>query len=85
MGLTNKKTLISFCCAATLLDLSESTVRKRLCGTENLTHVRKGNSPRTSLILEEVLQLKSEWIEAATHTSSGSSGKRANNRLKLVA
>lgn len=65
MGMTNKKTLIPFCCAATLLDLSESTVRKRLCGTENLTHVQKGNSKRFSLILEEVILLKSEWIESS--------------------
>lgn len=77
MGLASKQTLIGVCCAAVLLDVSESTIRRRLCGTENLTHVPKGNSSRISLILEEVIALKAEWIEAAQRKQS------AGKRLKL--
>ncbi len=67
MSLINKQTLIAPCCAGTLLDLDESTLRKGKAGTESLTQIRRGNGKRqrVSFILEEVLQLKSEWIEAA--------------------
>lgn len=59
------KTLIGLCCAATLLDLDQSTIRKGLCGTDVLSQVRRGNGSRqrVSLILEEVVALKAEWIE----------------------
>jgi hypothetical protein len=69
MSLLTRKTqtLISPCCAASILDLDESTVRKGLAGTESLTRVRRGygKRQRLSLILEEVIMLKSSWIEAA--------------------
>ena len=69
MSLIKRKsnTLIAPCCAGLLLDLDESTLRKGQAGTESLTQVRRGNGKRqrVSFILEEVLQLKSEWIEAA--------------------
>lgn len=67
MSLINKQTLIAPCCAGTLLDLDESTIRKGQAGTENLTQVRRGNGKRqrVSFILEEVLELKSEWIESS--------------------
>ena len=67
MSLINKQTLIAPCCAGTLLDLNESTLRKGKAGTENLTQIRRGSGKRqrVSFILEEVLQLKAEWIEAA--------------------
>ncbi len=69
MSLLNRKsqTLIAPCCAGILLDLDESTLRKGQAGTENLTQVRRGNGKRqrVSFILEEVIQLKIEWIEAA--------------------
>jgi len=67
MSLINKQTLIAPCCAGTLLDLDESTLRKGKAGTENLTQIRRGNGKRqrVSFILEEVLQLKSEWIQLA--------------------
>ncbi len=67
MSLINKQTLIAPCCAGILLDLDESTLRKGKAGTESLTQIRRGNGKRqrVSFILEEVLQLKSEWIEAA--------------------
>ena len=67
MSLINKQTLIAPCCAGMLLDLDESTLRKGKAGTESLTQIRRGNGKRqrVSFILEEVLQLKSEWIEAA--------------------
>ncbi len=67
MSLINKQTLIAPCCAGSLLDLHESTLRKGQAGTENLTQVRRGagKRQRVSFILEEVLQLKSEWISAA--------------------
>lgn len=67
MSLLNRQTLIAPCCAGALLDLHESTLRKGQAGTENLTQVRRGSGKRQriSFILEEVLQLKSEWIEAA--------------------
>ena len=67
MSLIKRQTLIAPCCAGTILDLDESTVRKGQAGTENLTQVRRGGGKRqrVSFILEEVLQLKAEWIEAA--------------------
>jgi hypothetical protein len=71
------QTLISPCCAAAILDLDESTIRKGLAGTENLTPVRRGHGKRQriSFILEEVVSLKAEWIEAA---------QRPLKNLKLV-
>ncbi len=69
MSLIKRKsqTLIAPCCAGMILDLDESTVRKGQAGTESLTQVRRGNGKRqrVSFILEEVLALKIEWIEAA--------------------
>jgi hypothetical protein len=69
MSLLNRKsqTLIAPCCAGILLDLDESTVRKGQAGTESLTQVRRGHGKRqrVSFILEEVISLKIEWIEAA--------------------
>ena len=64
------ETLIAPCCAAALLDLDESTLRKGNAGTESLTQIRHGNGKRQRVhfILEEVLQLKAEWIEAARKT-----------------
>ena len=78
MSLINKQTLIAPCCAGTLLDLDESTLRKGKAGTELLTHVRRGHGKRqrVSFILEEVLELKAEWIEAAQKTN--------RNVLRLV-
>ena len=66
MSLIKKKTLINICCAATLLDLDESTIRQGKCGTEDLTIVRKGTGKRQrlSVILEEVIELRAAWIEA---------------------
>ena len=66
-----RTTLIAPCCAGMILDLDESTVRKGQAGTESLTQVRRGNGKRqrVSFILEEVLQLKTEWIEAAQKTN----------------
>jgi len=71
MSLINKQTLIAPCCAGMILDLDESTLRKGKAGTELLTQVRRGDGKRqrVSFILEEVLQLKSEWIEAARKTN----------------
>ena len=68
MPLIKSQTLIASCCAAVLLDLSESSLLKGCAGTENLTQVRRGHGEkrqRVSFIFEEVLQLKAEWIEAA--------------------
>lgn len=80
MSLLKKRsqTLIPPCCAATVLDLDESTLRKGLAGTEGLTQVRRGNGKRQriSFILEEILDLKTEWIEAAQQKSS--------RRMRLV-
>jgi len=73
MSLINRKsqTLIAPCCAALLLDLDESTLRKGLAGTESLTQVRRGSGrrQRVSFILEEIIRLKTEWIEAAQRKS----------------
>lgn len=79
MSLIRKQTLIGLCCAAALLDLDESTIRKGKCGTDSLTQVRKGSGKRqrVSLILEEVIALKAEWI-AKAQTGVG-------KKLKLVA
>lgn len=69
MSLINRKsqTLIPICCASILLDLDESSLRKGCAGTENLTQVRRGygKRQRVSFILEEIIDLKIEWIEAA--------------------
>ena len=69
MSLIKRKsnTLIAPCCAGMILDLDESILRKGQAGTESLTQVRRGNGKRQriSFILEEVLQLKTEWMEAA--------------------
>ena len=67
MSLINKQTLIAPCCAARLLDLSESSLMKQCAGTENLTQVRRGDGKRqrVSFILEEIVDLKSEWITDA--------------------
>lgn len=65
MSLIRKKTLIGLCCAAALLDLDESSIRKGLCGTDSLTKVRRGNGKRqrVSLVLEEVIELRATWID----------------------
>ncbi len=78
MSLIKRKTLISPCCAAVILDLDESSLRKGCAGTESLTQVRRGNGKRQriSLILEEVIALQSEWIRVAQ-----TSGK---NVLRLI-
>jgi len=79
MSLIKRKsqTLIAPCCAGLLLDLDESTLRKGQAGTESLTQVRRGNGKRqrVSFILEEVLELKTEWIEAA---------QKPSRKLRLV-
>ena len=47
MSLIRKsETLIGVCCASTLLDLDESTLRKGQAGTESLTQIRHGNGKR---------------------------------------
>ena len=73
MSLFKKQTLIAPCCAGALPDLHESTLRKGQGGTENLTQVRRGGGKRqrVSFILEEVLQLKAEWIENARGRQNG--------------
>jgi len=79
MSLINRKsqTLVAPCCAAILLDLDESTLRKGKAGTESSTQVRRGNGKRQriSFILEEIILLKIEWIEAA---------QKPHARLRLV-
>ncbi|MDQ3179158.1 MAG: hypothetical protein M3Q33_01425 [Acidobacteriota bacterium] len=79
MSLIKRQTLIAPCCAGMMLDLDESTLRKGKCGTESLTQIRRGNGKRqrVSFILEEVIALKSEWIEAAR-------GKSQKTVLRLV-
>ena len=78
MSLIKSQTLIGACCASTLLDLSESLLLKACAGTETLTQVRRGTGKRQriSFILEEVINLKIEWIEAARKTN--------RNVLRLV-
>ena len=81
MSLINREraTLIAPCCAGTLLDLDESTLRKGQSGTGNPTRVRHGGGKRQRVhfILEEVISLKIERIEAAR--------KRDGKVLRLVA
>jgi hypothetical protein len=78
MSLMKRQTLISPCCAAAILNLDESSLRKGCAGTESLTQVRRGNGKRQriSFILEEVIALQSEWIRVAQ-----TSGK---NVLRLI-
>jgi hypothetical protein len=68
------ETLIAPCCAAALLDLDVSTLRKGLAGTETLSQVRRGygKRQRVSFILEEVISLKSEWIAVAKRQPAAS-------------
>ncbi len=84
MSLIRKQsqTLIAPCCAAVLLDLDESTLRKGLAGTESLTQVRRGHGKRQriSFILEEIIRLKTEWIEAAQSASP----KHRQSALRLT-
>lgn len=51
--------------AAQILGLDKSTIRKRLCGTENLTHYRRGKpgSQRAPIVLvrAEVVALRQDW------------------------
>ena len=79
MSLINRKsqTLVAPCCAAMLLDLDESTLRKGKAETESLTQVRRGSGKRqrVSFILEEIILLKTEWIETA---------QKPQARLRLV-
>ena len=78
MSLIKRQTLIAPCCAATILDLDESSLRKGCAGTESLTKVRRGTGKRQriSYILEEIIELKTEWIEAAR--------AKQNRRMRLV-
>lgn len=78
MSLINRQTLIAPCCAARMLDLSESSLLKGCARTESLTQVRRGGGKRqrVSFILEEVLELKSEWIQSAQ--------RRNGKTLRLV-
>lgn len=73
MSLIRRKsqTLIGVCCASVLLDCSESALLKGIAGTESLTQVRRGTGKRqrVSFILEEVIQLKTDWIESAQKTA----------------
>lgn len=85
-----KQTLIGVCCAAALLDLSESAILQGLCGTEDLTQIRRGRGKRqrVSLILEEVIALKAEWIEQATAgrgRGSAPDKRAASSGIRLVA
>ena len=75
------ETLIAPCCAAALLDLDESSLRKGCAGTENLTQVRHGSGKRQRIhfIPEEIISLKSGWIEAARKTNGN-----VRNVLRLV-
>ena len=79
MSLIRKQsqTLVAPRCAAMLLDLDESTLRKGKAGTESLTQVRRGSGKRQriSFILEEIILLKIEWIEAA---------QKPHARLRLI-
>lgn len=72
------ETLIGLCCAAVMLNLDESTLRKGLAGTGELTQVRRGSGKRqrVSFIFEEVLDLKASWIAEA---------KKPAKPLRLVA
>ncbi len=81
MSLIKKETLIGLCCAAALLNLSKSTILQRKCGTENLTHVRRGT--RVSLILEEVIQLKAEWISESLPQSRRDKANNQTGRGKI--
>jgi len=79
MSLIRKQsqTFIAPCCAARMLDLDESTLRKGLAGTESLTQIRHGNGKRQRIhfILEEIILLKTEWIEAA---------QKPHTKLRLI-
>jgi hypothetical protein len=86
MSLIKRKTLIGLCCAAALLDLDESTIRKGGCGTEGLTQIRRGTGKRQriSLILEEVIELRAAAIDAALKTPKVSIKQTRSRGLQLV-
>lgn len=88
MSLIKRQTLIGLCCAARLLDLDESTIRQKKCGTEDLTHIRRGSGKRQriSLILEEVIALKAEWINEELEKKYPASNNRSGaGKIRLVA
>ena len=86
MSLIKKKTLIGLCCAAALLDLDESTIRKGLCGTDGLTIVRRGTGKRqrVSMILEEIVELRAIWIEAEISKRQVSDRRGGGKLIQLV-
>lgn len=85
MGLTNRKTLTTFAAASKILQLSESAVRKGLCGTHVLSRVPVPNSKRTNLILEEVNQLKDKWIDDAIAANPSLKTEKNGRKFRLVA
>ena len=86
MSLIKKKTLVGLCCASVLLDLDESTIRQQKCGTEGLTLIRRGTGKRQriSLILEEIIALRAEWIEAEMKKRRITDHGRGAGKLQLV-
>jgi hypothetical protein len=86
MSLICKQTLIGLCCASTLLELDESTIRKGGCGTEGLTLIRRGTGKRqrVSLILEEVIELRASWIEAERNKHRVVNKRTGTSKLQLV-
>jgi hypothetical protein len=86
MSLIRKQTLIGLCCASALLDLDESTIRKGGCGTEGLTLIRRGTGKRqrVSLILEEVVALRAEWINAEMNKPRVGDRRKGAGKLQLV-
>lgn len=64
--------------AAALLKCSPSSIRLRLCGTERLTHVPRGN--RIVVLKMEVHDLMKAEIAAAVEARPDQAVERANGR-----
>jgi hypothetical protein len=60
-----KERFISIAEAAERLSINHTSIRKRKCGTDRLTHVRPGGGKRVLLIESEVDALVDHMIERA--------------------
>lgn len=60
-----RRKLISVDQGAAMLGISPASIRHRLCGTGDLSHIRPGGARRMLLIEDEVEALAEKWIREA--------------------
>jgi len=70
--MSNEQTkLLSLTQAAARLGINETSIRRRRCGTERLSHVRPGGGRRILLVEREITALVEEWIKRAQSQTPG--------------